>query len=336
MGIARTWVFPIVRLIVLVAIGAALVKLAFFADTETASAPEFPTGEIIEPQIPVSLGTISNDIVLEGSIAPAPAISVVPSLSGEVRSVSVKDGDTVKKGQELAQVRALVINSDGSDGGTRWLVLKADAAGVVSGSALFYGESVAAGSSVAKITPATFEVSATIPPEQLYRLVEQPTEASVAINGGPAPFVCPKLRILTPTADDGAGAGGSATTVRCTVPKDVRVFAGLTAQVTIAGGVAENVLTLPMTAVLGAAEAGLVYVVLPDGTTEERAVTLGLNDGISVEIVDGLVEGEMVLQFVPGAPGGDGIPIDGGGVIIDGDCRPVIDADTGEVIGEDC
>ncbi|WP_294179279.1 efflux RND transporter periplasmic adaptor subunit [uncultured Schumannella sp.] len=336
MGIARTWVFPILRLIVLVAIGAALVKLAFFADTADTAAPEFPTGEIIEPQIPVTLGTISNDIVLEGSIAPAPAISVVPSLSGEVRSVSVKDGDTVKKGQELAQVRALVVNSDGSSGGTRWLVLEATSSGVVSGSTLFFGESVAAGTAVAKITPATFEVSATIPPEQLYRLVEEPTEASVAINGGPAPFACTGLTILVPTAGDGAGEAGSTTTVRCTVPKDVRVFAGLTAQMTIAGGVAENVLTLPMTSVLGAAEAGIVYVVLPDGTTEERAVTLGLNDGISVEIIDGVVEGELVLQFVPGAPGGDGIPIDGGFIGEGGDCRPVLDPETGEVIGEDC
>jgi hypothetical protein len=38
-----------------------------------------------------------------------------------------------------------------------------------------------------------------------------------------------------------------------------------------------------------------------------RAVTLGLNDGTSVEIREGVIEGDVILQFVPGAeetPGG--------------------------------
>jgi hypothetical protein len=36
-----------------------------------------------------------------------------------------------------------------------------------------------------------------------------------------------------------------------------------------------------------------------DGSHEERAVTLGLNDGARVQIVDGVGEGDEVLQFVP-------------------------------------
>lgn len=329
MGIARKWVFPILRLIIFAAIAAALVKLAFFATTEDAAGPEFPTGEIVEPQLPVAVGTITNDIVLEGSITTAPSVPVVPSLSGEVRSVSVKDGQTVKKGQEIAQIRAFVTNPDGSDGGTRWAVLKAPAAGKVSSLALFVGETVGAGAESGRITPTSFRVTAPIPPEQRYRLVEEPTVATVAINGGPAPFECTSLRIETPSGDEGAGEGGAETTVRCTVPRDVRVFAGLTAQLTIAGGIAENVLTVPMTAVLGAAESGVVYVVLPDGSTEEREVVLGINDGISIEIVEGLDEGELILEFVPGAPGEGG-----GGGFLPGEGPILIDEETGEIIGE--
>jgi macrolide-specific efflux system membrane fusion protein len=102
------------------------------------------------------------------------------------------------------------------------------------------------------------------------------------------------------------------------VPADVRVFAGLAAEVTIAGGVAENVLTAPITAVEGTSETGNVHFVLPDGSTELRPVTLGLNDGVTVEIKDGVAEGDMILQFVPGAEevtGGMGencYPVDGG------------------------
>jgi multidrug efflux pump subunit AcrA (membrane-fusion protein) len=86
------------------------------------------------------------------------------------------------------------------------------------------------------------------------------------------------------------------------VPGDVTVFAGLTAEIVIAGGVAENVLTVPITAVEGTAGTGNVYFVLPDGSTELRPVTLGLNDGVNVQVVEGLAEGDLVLQFIPGAP----------------------------------
>ncbi|HEU4849943.1 MAG TPA: hypothetical protein VFS93_05995, partial [Terrimesophilobacter sp.] len=57
----------------------------------------------------------------------------------------------------------------------------------------------------------------------------------------------------------------------------------------------------------GTAETGNVYFVLPDGTTELRPVVLGLSDGVNVEIKEGLAEGDLILQFVPGAVGdGDG------------------------------
>ena len=51
----------------------------------------------------------------------------------------------------------------------------------------------------------------------------------------------------------------------------------------------------------------------PLGEQEERTVTLGLNDGVNIEVTSGLTEGETILQFVPGAAAGGG----DGGVIID-------------------
>jgi hypothetical protein len=47
----------------------------------------------------------------------------------------------------------------------------------------------------------------------------------------------------------------------------------------------------------------------------ETPVTLGLSDGITVEITGGVEEGDLVLQFVPGAladPGTDaGFTVEG-------------------------
>jgi multidrug efflux pump subunit AcrA (membrane-fusion protein) len=89
--------------------------------------------------------------------------------------------------------------------------------------------------------------------------------------------------------------------VRCAIPAEVTVFPGLAAQITIAGGKAENVLVVPTTAVKGSAETGVVWLVSADGTTAEHPVTLGMNDGTNVQITDGLAEGDLVNQFVPGA-----------------------------------
>ncbi|WP_414172242.1 hypothetical protein [Clavibacter tessellarius] len=61
-------------------------------------------------------------------------------------------------------------------------------------------------------------------------------------------------------------------------------------------------LTLPTTAVEGLADTGNVWLASESGEPEERAVGLGISDGKVVQITSGLAEGDMVLEFVPGAP----------------------------------
>lgn len=316
MGVARRWVFPIIWMVIFAVIGAALVKIAFFPDLEArGSDGHQPTGEIVEPQVPVSLGTIRNDIVVDGMISADAAVPARAAISGEVRKVSVSVGQTVEEGAELAQIRGMY-----DDGTSRWSILRAPISGTLTSFDLLVGQQVGLGETLAKVSPASFSVTATLAPEQLYRLIQQPTEATVAITGGPAPFVCTGLTITT---GDGQGEGGepaggggaSGPTVRCAVPGDVQVFSGLTARVTIAGGIAENVLVLPTTAVEGAAGTGVVYLLGADGAAIPTPVTLGLTDGIQVEITGGVAEGDLVLQFVPGAPaGGD----DDGFVVFEG------------------
>jgi multidrug efflux pump subunit AcrA (membrane-fusion protein) len=306
-SIARKWVFPILRILVFAVIAVALVKLAFFADPVEESG-EVPTGEIVEPQIPVATGTIQNDISISGTVNADPAIPVKATFAGEVREVLVSAGTAVAADTEIMVVRAELVNSNGTPY-TKTQRVKAGSAGILSSFTPLVGQTIAVGDVVGQVAPQSFNVTATIAPEQLYRLTQQPTEAQVTVQGGPAPFTCAGLTIITPLpgaggggSDGGSGEGGAATTtVRCSVPAEVRVFPGLVADVTIAGGIAEDVLIVPMTAVQGAADTGIVYVILDDGTQEERPVTLGLNDGINVEITDGLTEGELILQFVPGA-----------------------------------
>lgn len=302
MGIARKWVFPILRILVFAAIAAALVKIAFFADLgETGDAAE-PTGQIVEPQVPVALGTIQNDVTLTGTVAADAAVPIKATLTGEVREVLVSAGQHVDAGTPIVVLRSETPNPDGTISYDRETVTS-PIAGTLSNFSVLVGQSFAVGDDVGKVAPPSFNVSGSLAPEQQYRLLNQPTEAQVTITGGPAPFACTGLTITTP-AESNAEGGSAGPTVRCAVPGDVRVFAGLAAEMVLAGGVAENVLIAPITAVEGTSQTGNVYFVLPDGTTELRPVTLGLNDGINVEIKEGLEEGDLILQFIPGADAG--------------------------------
>lgn len=298
MGVVRKWVFPILFIVIFGLIAASLVKFAFFPDGEPEN-PDVPGAQIVEPQIAVTIGTIQNDVSLTGTVAADAAVSIKATLAGEVRKLLVTQGQHVDVGTPILTLRAEVPRDDGTVQ-IKTATVVAPAAGTLSDFPALVGQIYSVGDVVGKIAPPTFHVSGSLAPEQLYRLSVQPTEAQVIITGGPAPFTCTGLVISTPLegSSDGAPSGP---TVTCAIPADVTVFPGLTAQIVIAGGIAENVLMVPTTAVEGIAETGNVYFVLPDGSTELRPVTLGLNDGFNVEIKEGLAEGDMVLQYVPGA-----------------------------------
>ncbi|MEO7349999.1 MAG: HlyD family efflux transporter periplasmic adaptor subunit [Terrimesophilobacter sp.] len=310
-GVWRRWIFPIIRIVIFAAIAVALVKVAFYPDTPAVHDPAVPGAEIVEPQIAVTVGVVHNDVMLDGSVAADAAVPAKSPAMGTVHKVFVTVDQTVAAGDKIMTIWTEVPRDDGSIR-FRESTVTAPAAGVVSSVALMVDQMASVGDVVAQIAPPTFHVTATLMAEQQYRLTTQPTEAQVSIVGGPAPFTCTGLKITT--AASGADGTSGGTSVTCAVPAEVRVFSGLSASMTIAGGIAENVLVVPVTAVEGSADTGNVYFLLPDGSTEMRPVVLGLSDGFNVEIKEGLAEGDMILQFVPGAPSDGGVPMDDGPV----------------------
>ncbi|WP_150958851.1 hypothetical protein [Microbacterium testaceum] len=324
MGIARTWVFPILRLLLVALVAAALIKLAFFPDRPADAAPAQPTGAIVEPRTVAALGTITNDVVIKATVTADPAVTMKSTAAGTVNKIFIAEGASVAEGDIVFNVKVPIerdpadsVDAEGKAKPAvfRYVDVTAPAAGTLSSLAVIAGQDVTIGAAAGTVAPPTFSVSGTLEPSQQYRLLNRPTEASVTITGGPAAFTCGDLRITTPlagstgsesaasggTSTGGTGSAGSGTTATCTVPGDVTVFSGLAAEMTLAGGRAEGVLLVPTTSVRGAAQSGTVWVSSPDGTTAERAVALGLTDGTQVQITEGLAEGEEILEFAPGA-----------------------------------
>jgi len=325
MSVVRTVVFPALRLVVWAVIAVALVALAFRGDSGAATGPtgpDAPTLELSSPAVPVGRGTVTNTVSVQGAVAADSAVVVKATAAGTVRRVLVPAGSTVAAGQALFEIRSeeerppvTGTDPDGNPTVTpqaprvRTSTVTAPAAGTLTAVDVLIDQIVAVGDKAGAISPGTLSITATLTQADQFRLLAPPATAEVEVQGGPAPFTCsglvlggPAAAAEDPTTDGGgqsSAAGGGGTTARCAVPAGVTVFPGMAATMRVQAGVAENVLVVPITAVQGSVQTGNVWVLAPDGTQEERAVTLGLTDGDMIEVREGLAEGDQVMQFVP-------------------------------------
>ena len=328
MSAVRTIVFPALRLLVWAVIAVALVALAFqgggTAGT-SASGPGAPTLELASPPVPVTRGSVVNTVSVQGTVVADPAVPLKAIAAGKVRKLLATAGAPVTSGQALFEIRVEeerepVMGTDPEGNPTvtpqkprvRIVSVPAPVGGKLATFDVLVDQVVAVGDKVGSISPGTLSVTAPLTQAEQFRLLAPPATAEVTVQGGPAPFTCTGLTLGAEPAADGAGdpadgdtggapggTTGGGTTARCAVPAGVAVFAGMGATVAVSAGTAENVLVVPITAVQGSVQTGNVWVVGPDGTEEERAVTLGLTDGEMIEVREGLAEGDQVLQFVP-------------------------------------
>ena len=336
MRFLRRVVFPVLWLVVFAVIAAALVKLAFFDGLKDQGEQMVPGASVQAPVIETVLGTVTNTVELAGAVQSDPAVPVRSTAAGKVVHFFVKEGVQVAAGDSLFQVRAELAPDPAAplpdspaprpDSGDEraapaappapiytYTDVFAPAAGTLETLTVLLNQEVSVGESAGTIAPGTFSITGSLTAAQQFRLVNKPATATGTVTGGPAPFACQNVQLSNKSSkpdnsqNPGTGMGGAqgdggSGQVSCAVPADVTVFPGLGATITLTAGESQNVLTLPVTAVKGSVQNGLVWRPAGDGSGEpqEHKVVLGLNDGEKVEIVEGLAEGDQVLEFVPG------------------------------------
>lgn len=338
MGVGRRVIFPIIRIVIWGVIAVALCAIAFGDDGVPQSdgdTPQAPTISFSDPTITTERRTITNEFTITGAIVEVEATDVPAPTTGNAFYFSVPGGEFVREGQPIMAIRTFEeqepIESTDDEGVVtttpqapiqRETTVMSPRSGVVSFE-IERGDDVAEGDVVATINPQITYIAADVPPEHLYRLLEPPETATITIRNGPEPFECTDLRLESAATDEGPG-----TELRCDVPDGVRVFPGLELRVTITSEAAEDALALPITAVRGTVDSGSVWVVdAASGEQVQTPVQLGINDGEYVHILDGLEEGDEVLQFVPGsdaqfpddATDEEGRPVDDEGNIVEED-----------------
>ena len=309
-------VLDIVKVLAWVVIAVALVKFAFFpAVQEDHSADGMdPGGNFGQMTIEVGRADITNTVSVTGTIQADEPVAARATLDGNVVRTFVNDGDKVSKGDAIVQIRKefpgetrQVTDEEGnvsvetSEPTYKYETVVSPGDGTVS-TGVLVGQQFAIGDTVATV--------ASLSADQMYRLQDAPSTATVTIKNGPAPFECTGVKLVSPTgkaqdtkSNTGSDSGASSSTdlkARCAIPSDQTVFAGLQVTLEMTAGSATGVLAVPISAVEGRYQSGSVYLPTDDPTKpEKRAVTLGITDGKMVEVKEGLTEGEEILEFTP-------------------------------------
>ncbi|GAA4722230.1 hypothetical protein APR04_001383 [Promicromonospora umidemergens] len=329
MGAVRQYVFPTARIIIWAVIAAALVALALKgAELDPPDALQ-PTGEISESVIAVEKGSVTNAVTVPASVVSDPPVEIKATADGVIAEIEVDDAEVGTdtrvlwiKTEELVEPVVEVDEKTGEETVTEqepeviWTSALAPVDGTVDITVL-KDQAVTVGEVLGTVSPGTLSVSGTLTADQQYRLVGAAGRAQVTLKGGPAPFTCTGLTIGE--APGGAGGEGgdevmaeaptdAATgAVSCSIPSKIKAFSGLGGEIEITNGNAKGVVVVPISAVLGTSQTGKVWTVAEEGAeAEPREVTLGLTDGLQVEITKGLKPGEEILEFIPVDDGTEG------------------------------
>lgn len=274
-------------------------------DEDVIGAAADVSGEPVE----VELGTVSSQLILDATVQEEAGEAVEARQGGTVTRLWLNDGATVEEGAPVVSVSlpaepAPEAEEGDSSSGTREVTLYAPASGTVSGlEDVLVDDVLEPGAKVATVSTGEFHAVAQVPANDLYRFYEDPGEIMLQVDKGPPATECEFIGLGAAEQDDsaeeGAEGGGGGSQLTCRVPSDLTVFDGVQGKLSVSTGEVENVVVVPVTAVRGNVDSGEVVVVDDGGSEEVREVSLGMSDGQSIEVTEGLSVGEQVLDPVP-------------------------------------
>ena len=277
----------VLRLLGFVALVAVSVAAGYVA-RQNRAAPEVTAlsrrgVETIKPQRKDIVATLG----LDATIVANPHFTIVAPQSGVLHETNVAAGAPAATSDSIAWIEGHGIAPMVGATFVDWLVGDASV--------------VSEGLPIAELALAGFAAEAVVPPEVAYRIFSHDVSARAAITDGPGPFDCAVMSLPSAQATSSAPADetGGGVPFLCAVPHSVRAVAGVQATVVVVSARASGVMTLPVESVSGSVDSGEVDVVDHSGNLTRRRVTLGLTDGVVVEITSGVDESDTVARQAP-------------------------------------
>lgn len=236
------------KVLLALVVTAALVKLAFFPDSEQTTPTAAQTGfSVSTPLVTVTKADVKSAVDIDGQVV-ADAPTQVPATSvGTVARLYFDNGATVTSGEPILTIKKTetVTTTDNGSNGSNGANGSSDSKGAGSADSsdsdskadttpkttekvsyidvyapttgtinysVIKDQETTVGTSIASISTGTYSATGTISAAQQYQLTQAPTSATITIKSGPAPFACNNLKIGTGTA--------SAPTNSTAAPKD--------------------------------------------------------------------------------------------------------------------
>ena len=257
--------------------------------------------------IPVKKGDIVQFVQSTGTVSPQNRLEIKPPIAGRIDEVLVKEGEVVKKGKVLAWIssteRAALMDSVRTQGEAeikKWENLYRPTPVIAPINGTIILRNVEAGQSFTNIDPIfvmadRLTVKAQIDETDIALIkLDQPT--TILLDAYPKDPIQGKVVHL---AYDATVTNNVTTYEVDILPVDPPDFmrSGMTSNVNVEIARLDNVLKLPLSALISDEEGAMVLV--PQGE-KQRAIPVetGMDDGKNVEIVSGLNENDQVLVKV--------------------------------------
>lgn len=235
------------KVLLALVVTAALVKLAFFPDSEQTTPTAAQTGfSVSTPLVTVTKADVKSAVDIDGQVVADAPTQVPATAVGTVARLYFDNGAAVTSGEPILTIKKTETvtttdnGSNGSNGASgssdskgangsadssdsaadttpkttekvTYIDVYAPATGTINYSVIKDQETTV-GTSIASISTGTYSATGTISAAQQYQLTQAPTSATITIKSGPAPFACNNLKIGTGTA--------SAPTNSTAAPKD--------------------------------------------------------------------------------------------------------------------
>lgn len=128
--------------------------------------------------------------------------------------------------------------------------------------------------------------------EQDLQLIRLGSQAHIEVSAYPGHHVMGRVSFIHPTMDEPSRTNRVRVSVR---NDDLRLKPGMFATVFFDATIGENVLTVPLEAVVVTGERNVVFVRHEDGSLMPHDVVLGLRAGESVQVLGGVREGQTIV-----------------------------------------
>ena len=237
--------------------------------------------------LPLELSSMDKVIRVNGNVIDPSSLDVYPEVAGKMTSLMVSVGDRVQEGQELALI-------DPSRAGMVYKssIVTSPSEGTVLALPFVEGAMVSAQTPIVRLGLIEDLEVVTYIAEQYIGEVALGTKAALTFAAFPSRTFSAEVTYLSPVLN----AATRTLEIRLTIEDPQRIVkSGMFPSVTLYTEHRDDIISIPVSALLYEGDQGYVFIADEDGVARKKMVSTGIQVGTEIEISEGLSAGEHLV-----------------------------------------